>query len=92
MRLKLRVSPRSRADLIAGIRPDGAIHVRVTAAPEDGKANAAVLRLLRDTLRLPPGAVRLLAGGGSRDKWVEVDGIEEGELRRRLGIRDEHPL
>jgi uncharacterized protein YggU (UPF0235/DUF167 family) len=86
VRLKVRVTPRSRADVIAGLRPDGAIHVRVAAAPEGGKANEAVLKLLRGALRLPAGAVKLLAGGGSRDKWIEVDGIEEKELKRRLGI------
>ena len=86
MRIKLRVSPKSRADAIAGDRGDGAILVRVRAAPEEGKANEAVLKVLRAALGLPRGAVRLVAGGGSREKWVEVDGIDEAELRRRLGI------
>ena len=80
------MTPRSRADGIAGARADGVIVVRVTAPPEDGKANKAVLKLLCQALRLPVGAVRLVAGGGSREKWVEVDGIEETEVRRRLGI------
>ena len=85
-RLKLRVTPKSRADGFTGARADGAILVRVTAPPEDGKANRAVLKLLCQALRLPAGAVRLVAGSGSREKWVEVDGIEETEVRRRLGI------
>jgi len=68
------------------MRPDGAIQVRVTAAPEAGKANDAVLRLLCDALALPRDAVRLKAGGSSREKWVEVDGMDEATLTRRLGI------
>ena len=84
MRLKLKVSPKSRANEVAGWRADGAIHVRVTAAPEGGKANEAVLRVLRDALGLPRGAVRIVGGATSREKWVELDGIGEAELKRRL--------
>ena len=84
MRLKLRVTPKSRADEILGMREDGALHVRVSAAPESGKANDAVLRLLREKLGLPGSAVRLKAGASSRDKWVELDGIDAAELTKRL--------
>lgn len=79
------MTPRSRADEIAGLREDGALHVRISAAPADGKANEAVLRLLCKTLGLPKGAVRLKGGASSRDKWVELDGIDAVELARRLG-------
>jgi len=85
VRLKLRVTPKSGADEILGLREDGALHVRVSAAPADGKANEAVLRLLSRALRLPKGAVRLKSGASSRDKWIELDGIDAAELARRLG-------
>jgi len=84
VRLKLRVTPKSRANEIVGMRDDGALHVRVSAAPEGGKANDAVLRLLREKLGLPGSAVRLKAGASSRDKWVELGGIDAAELTRRL--------
>ena len=86
MRLRLRVSPKSRADGIAGMRADGALHVRVRAAPEDGKANDAVLEILREALGLPRSAARIVGGASSREKWVELDGIDEAELKRRLGL------
>jgi uncharacterized protein (TIGR00251 family) len=85
VRLKLRVTPKSRADEILGLREDGVLHVRVSAAPEDGKANEAVLKLLSRALGLPKGAVRLKGGTASRDKWIELDGIDAAELARRLG-------
>ena len=85
MRLKLRVTPKSRADEIVGLRENGVLHVRVTAAPENGKANEAVLKLLGSTLGLPKGAIRLKGGAASREKWIELDGIEAAELARRLG-------
>jgi uncharacterized protein len=78
------VTPKSRRDEIAGMRPDGTVRIRVTAAPEGGRANEAVLRLLRDALALPAGAVRLRAGASSREKWVEIDGVDEAMLAARL--------
>ena len=84
MRLKLRVTPKSRADAIVGMREDGVLHVRVSAPPEGGKANDAVLRLLCQVLGLPKGAVRIAGGASSRDKWVELDGIDAEAVSRRL--------
>jgi uncharacterized protein YggU (UPF0235/DUF167 family) len=58
--------------------------VRVTAAPEDGKANAAVVRLLAATLALPVRDVEIVSGHSSRDKTVALNGIEHDEIERLL--------
>jgi uncharacterized protein YggU (UPF0235/DUF167 family) len=58
--------------------------VRVAAAPTDGKANAAVVRLLAETLALPARAVAIVSGHSSRDKTVALDGIDNDEIERRL--------
>jgi uncharacterized protein len=58
--------------------------LRVTAAPERGKANAATLDVLADTLGLAATNLRLVAGHGSRDKVVEVSGLTTDEAERRL--------
>jgi uncharacterized protein YggU (UPF0235/DUF167 family) len=58
--------------------------VRVTAAAERGRANDAVVRLLADTLGVPRGAVTLVSGHGSRDKVVEISGLDSAAVRRRL--------
>jgi uncharacterized protein (TIGR00251 family) len=84
-KLAVRVQARARRDEIAGQR-GGSLLVRVTAPPVEGKANAAVCRLLAERLGLAPGRVAVVRGAGSRDKLVEIDGIEPGELRRRLGV------
>jgi uncharacterized protein YggU (UPF0235/DUF167 family) len=60
--------------------------VRVTAAPEGGKANDAVVRLLAETLSLPQRDVAILAGHGARDKVVAVEGIAPDEVERRLEV------
>ena len=57
---------------------------RVVAPPERGRANAAVCRLLADTLGLPRTGVTLVSGHTGRDKVVELDGLGEEEIDRRL--------
>jgi uncharacterized protein (TIGR00251 family) len=80
----MRVQPRSRKDEIAGERA-GALLIRVTAPPVDGKANDAVRRLIAKRLRVPAGRVSIVRGESSRDKLLEVEGIGDDELRRALG-------
>ena len=82
-RLQLRVSPGSTASGIVG-RHGAAWKVRVAAAPTDGKANAAVVALLADTLALPRRDVEIVSGHASRDKTVALTGIDHDELERRL--------
>jgi uncharacterized protein (TIGR00251 family) len=82
-RLRLRVVPGSKSAGIVG-RHGEAWKLRVTAAPERGRANDAAVELLAETLRVRPADVRLVSGHGSRDKVVEVAGIEPSEAERRL--------
>ncbi|HEV8128559.1 MAG TPA: DUF167 family protein [Candidatus Eisenbacteria bacterium] len=84
MRIQVHVTPKSRANEILVSREDGIVRVRVTEAPEDGRANQAVLELLRERLGLPRDHVRVAGGATSRRKWIEVDGLEEAEVWRRL--------
>jgi uncharacterized protein YggU (UPF0235/DUF167 family) len=58
--------------------------VRVAAAPEDGKANDAVVRLLAETLSLPARDVQIVSGGSSRDKIVALEGMRLEQIERRL--------
>jgi uncharacterized protein (TIGR00251 family) len=81
--LRLRVVPGAgRAGFVG--RYGAAWKVRVTAPPERGRANEAVVRLLSDTLALPRASVSLVSGHGARDKIVELAGISEAELESRL--------
>jgi hypothetical protein len=51
------------------------LSVRVTAPPEDGKANAAVCKLVAKTLGVPKSAVRVVRGESARHKMLEIDGM-----------------
>lgn len=82
-RLQLRVSPGASSPGIVG-RYGAAWKVRVTPAPEDGKANAAVVQLLAETLALRANDVEIVSGHTSRDKTVALAGIGHDEIERRL--------
>jgi hypothetical protein len=58
--------------------------VRVAAAPEDGKANDALLALLAKTLGVPRRSLDLTIGTASRDKVVVLRGLTKSEAERRL--------
>jgi uncharacterized protein YggU (UPF0235/DUF167 family) len=57
--------------------------VRVAAAPVDGAANAALLRLVASALGVAPSRLRIAGGASARRKIIEVDGFEAGALRSR---------
>jgi uncharacterized protein len=82
-RLHLRVSPGATRSRIVGRHGEG-WKIHVAAPPEDGRANAAVVRLIADTVSVSRGAVSLVAGHDSKDKIVELSGIELGRVERRL--------
>ena len=84
-RLRLRVTPGARRSGIVG-RYGEAWKVRVAAAPEDGRANAAVVSLLAETLDLPRESVSLVSGHGTRDKVVELSGLEPDRIAERLAL------
>jgi uncharacterized protein (TIGR00251 family) len=81
--LRLRVVPGARQDAFVGRYGDG-WKIRVAAPPERGAANRAVLQLVARTLRVPAGTVTLVSGQASRDKIVELSGIDASELDGRL--------
>jgi uncharacterized protein (TIGR00251 family) len=81
--LKVRVQPRSAADGLGGVRA-GALVVRLTAPPVDGKANAALARYLGRALRVPPTAIEVVRGATGRDKLVRIEGLTAQAMRSRL--------
>ncbi len=76
VRLTVRVTPRAKRPGIAGRRDDGAVLVRVGAPPEDGRANAEVCAVVAKALGLRAREVSVVVGPTSRDKVLEVSGLE----------------
>ena len=81
--LAIRVQPRAKRTEVAGER-EGAVVIRVSAPPVDGKANEAVCRLIAKRLGVPVRAVRIVRGETGRDKVVRVEGVDAETARRAL--------
>ena len=83
IRLRLRVGPGSSRPGIVGRHGD-AWKVRVAAAPEDGKANDAVVDLLAGALDVPRRDIEIVSGRASRDKVVSLRGLSASAADERL--------
>lgn len=83
-RLTVRVTPRAKRPGIAGRRADGAVLVRVSAPPEDGRANAEVCAVVAKALGVRAREVSVVVGATSRDKVLEIDGLAADEVDARL--------
>jgi len=62
------------------------LKLAVTAAPEKGKANKAILKLLAKRLGVSPSSVSILSGETSKQKKVLVQGVEADEIQNRLRL------
>ena len=86
VRVALRVTPRAGRDRIDGIVADAdgkaLLKLSVTAAPEDGKANAAVLKLLAKAWSVPRTTLSVASGAAARRKIVHVAGDGPALARR----------
>jgi uncharacterized protein len=74
-------STRASRSEIVGVHGD-ALKVRLAVAPVDGAANAALVELLAEALGVSRRCVRIVSGGISRGKIVEVDGVNLENIRR----------
>lgn len=82
-RITVRATPRSGRDSIA-VGAGGVLSVHVTAAPDEGKANAAVCRVVADALGVPKTAVTVVRGRAARVKTLEIAGLSEEQVAERL--------
>jgi uncharacterized protein (TIGR00251 family) len=84
--LRVRVQPRAAREGLGGVR-SGALVVRLSAPPVEGRANEALLRYVAGLLHVPPSAVRLQQGARGRDKLLLVAGATAEAVRARLRER-----
>ena len=80
---KVRVQPRASRNQVDGYDA-GTVRVRVTAPPQDGKSNAAVVSLLAEALGVAKSRVRIVRGHTSRNKLVSVESLGPKDLQARI--------
>lgn len=86
IRLSIRLTPNASRDALEGIEvtDDGEawLRARVTAVPEDGKANKALVQLLAKRLGVPKSSVGFISGETARKKILRIDGDPEDLMQR----------
>jgi hypothetical protein len=89
LRLVVRLTPRAGVDRIEGWSEDAAgrpmLKVRTAAPPADGRANAALQKLIAKALGLAPSKVRLASGASARVKTLAIEDADPALLREKLG-------
>ncbi len=85
--LRIKVVPGSSRSKVDGWLGEF-LKVRVTAKPEKGKANEAVVALLSDVLRVPKKNISISSGGSSSKKRLKIIGLSNSEFDSRLPVRD----
>ena len=84
-RLTVKVHPRAKRSALAG-RLGDAWKLSIAAPPVDGKANDACVRFFAEFAGVPRSRVRIVMGLTSRLKVVEIEGVPQEDLERRLGV------
>jgi len=87
--LKVRLTPKSSRDEIMGLEDfagETVLKARVRAVPERGRANASLVKLIADWLKLPPSSVMVVQGGKSRVKHIAIEG-DASALARLIEAR-----
>lgn len=94
-RLRVRLTPSGGADRIDGLArdQDGGVFLkaRVRAAPEDGKANAALEALIAKALGVAKGKVKLARGHGARLKTLTIEDASDADIAALLAQFEEKP-
>jgi len=79
--LRVRLTPSGGRDAIDGVETDAEgqayVKARVTAVPEDGKANKALIALLSKTLKISKSSISFVSGETSRKKILRLEGEPE---------------
>lgn len=87
IRLSIKLTPNGGRDAIDGMETDAEGHAfvkaRVSAVPEDGKANKALISLLSKKLRVPKSSVSFVSGETARKKILRIDGDPE-DLKAKI--------
>ena len=83
--IDVRVIPRAGRSGVAGLR-DGALLVRLAAAPVDGAANAELIAVLADALDRPKRSIQIVSGDRSRSKRVQIAGMTADDVLTALGV------
>ena len=82
-KIKVKIVPGASNSGIVGWLGD-TLKVRVSAPPEKGKANAAIVALISNVLHIPEGNIHIVSGRNSQRKMLEIHDLSHDEILQRL--------
>lgn len=85
--LSIRLTPNSSKDDFAGYC-DEYVKIKVSAPPNENKANKKLLAFLSDTFNLSKSSVELISGDKSRLKRVLLKNIDEEKVKQKIFLYD----
>jgi uncharacterized protein (TIGR00251 family) len=91
IKIQIKAVPGSSRNCVAGWL-GRTLKVRVTAPAERGKANDAIEAVVAEALGIPQASVRVVTGTTSPRKVLEIAGLSESEVHRRLSAAITNPL
>ncbi len=78
LRLSIRLTPNAGRDRLDGVEmnanDEAHLKAKVTAVPEKGKANKALIALLSKTIGVPKSSISVISGDTARQKVLRIDG------------------
>jgi uncharacterized protein (TIGR00251 family) len=84
VRLDVYIQPRASRTELAGLH-DGVIKIRIAAPPVENAANLALVEFVAQKLGITKRSVRVVSGGTSRRKTLEIDGVTAAAIAATLG-------
>jgi uncharacterized protein (TIGR00251 family) len=85
MLVDVKIKPNAKKSEVSGFK-EGALLVSVKEQPIEGKANKAMIELLAKKLRIAKSCIELKKGSKSKLKRIEIDCIDEKNLKKILGV------
>jgi uncharacterized protein (TIGR00251 family) len=79
----VRVVTRAQKNEIVGVEENNSLKIRLTSAAND-QANGELIKFLAERLEVDTSAIEIVAGQGSRDKWISVSGISTADVETKL--------
>ena len=82
-RLEVYIQPRASKSEVAG-KHDSVIRIRIAAPAVENAANLALVEFVANQLGIAKPSVRVVSGGASRRKLLEIDGVTEEAIAKKL--------
>jgi len=82
--LAIRVTPRARRNEIVEVLSDGTVKIRLTAPPDEGQSNEALVSFLSDVLNVSTSRIEIVAGTTGRDKLVSILDLDADTVHQTI--------